>query len=105
MKKKLYRQFLDVVLEKQPFFSIFLACKGFIHQSTNDYFKTASIFCLLPGSNAILAQTIITIDNNPTSTTTYQTIQDVLNNAATNEIIYGRPIRTSYGIFNSTKTH
>ncbi len=49
------------------------------------------------------AQTIITIDNNPTSTTTYQTIQEALDNASANDIIYVQPSGTSYGIANITK--
>ena len=65
--------------------------------------KTALIFCFLLGSNAILAQTVITIDNNPTSTTTYQTIQAAIDNAADNDIIYVQSSGTTYGTAVITK--
>lgn len=44
-----------------------------------------------------MAQTIITIDNNPGSTTTYQTLQDAHDNATDGDIIYVQPSGTSYG--------
>jgi hypothetical protein len=49
------------------------------------------------------AQTTITIDNNPNSTTTYQTIQDAHDNATAGDIIYVQPSGTSYGTINITK--
>lgn len=58
----------------------------------------ALIICafLLLVSSA-MAQTIITIDNNPGSTTTYQTLQDAHDNATAGDIIYVQPSGTSYG--------
>ena len=55
------------------------------------------IIAILSFSMPLLAQSIITIDNNPNSTTTYQTIQDALDNANDNDIIYVQPSGTSYG--------
>jgi hypothetical protein len=49
------------------------------------------------------AQTIITIDNNSTSTTTYQTIQEAHDNATAGDIIYVQPSGTSYGNANIIK--
>lgn len=46
---------------------------------------------------ALSAQSIITIDNNPNSTTTYTTIQDALDNASNNDIIYVQPSNSTYG--------
>ena len=56
-------------------------------------------FCIALGmmTLAFNAQTIITIDNNPGSTTTYQTIQAAHNAAAAGSIIYVQPSPTSYG--------
>jgi hypothetical protein len=57
-----------------------------------------ALFCALGLiSLGLNAQSIITIDNNPGSTTTYQTIQDAIDNAADNDIIYVQPSPSSYG--------
>lgn len=53
--------------------------------------------CLLLVSSSLLAQTIITIDNNSGSTTTYQTIQAAHDAASAGDIIYVQPSGTSYG--------
>ncbi len=53
--------------------------------------------CLLLVSSSLLAQTIITIDNNSGSTTTYQTIQAAHDAATAGDIIYVQPSGTSYG--------
>ena len=56
-------------------------------------------FCIAVGmiTLSINAQTIITIDNNPGSTTTYQTIQAAHDAAAAGSTIYVQPSPTSYG--------
>jgi hypothetical protein len=71
-------------------------------KTLTDILKTALIFCFLLGANGILAQTVITIDNNSGSTTTYTTIQAALD-AAANDIIYVQPSPTSYGSATITK--
>ncbi len=43
------------------------------------------------------AQTIITIDNSPQSTTTHQTLQDALDAATAGDIIHVQPTATNYG--------
>jgi len=43
------------------------------------------------------AQNIITIDNSPESLTTYQTLQDAIDAAASGDIIYIQPTATNYG--------
>ena len=77
--------------------------KLFVSKPITNILKTASIFCFLLGSSAVLAQTVITIDNNPTSTTTYQTIQEAHDNATAGDIIYVQPSGTSYGTAVITK--
>ncbi|MGJ8745045.1 hypothetical protein [Polaribacter sp.] len=59
--------------------------------------KNALILCCILTSSSLLAQTTITIDNNPGSTTTYKTIQDAHDNATAGDIIYVQPSGTSYG--------
>jgi len=46
---------------------------------------------------AVTAQNIITIDNNPESTTAQQTLQEALDIAMSGDIIYIQPSATSYG--------
>ena len=64
-------------------------------------FLKQTILCMALGfmTLALNAQ-IITIDNNPGSTTTYQTIQDALNNVPSGATIYVQPSGTSYGAAN-----
>jgi len=57
--------------------------------------KTTILICLI--SFIAKAQTIITIDNSPQSTTTYQTIQAAHDAATSGDIIYVQPTATSYG--------
>ncbi|MGV6832000.1 MAG: hypothetical protein ACWA5P_10645 [bacterium] len=58
----------------------------------------ALIICaLLLFVTSAIGQNIITIDNNPGSTTTYQTIQDAHDNATAGDIIYVQPSGTTYG--------
>ncbi|WP_411894694.1 hypothetical protein [Winogradskyella sp. A2] len=71
---------------------------------TLTFFRKVFLFCSLGlFLTNIEAQTIITIDNNANSTTTYTTIQDAHDNAADNDIIYVQPSGTSYGNLNITK--
>ncbi|WP_452231802.1 hypothetical protein [Lacinutrix sp. MEBiC02595] len=60
-------------------------------------FKNALILCFTLVSTSLLAQTIITIDNNSGSTTTHQTIQAAHDAASAGDIIYVQPSGTSYG--------
>jgi len=57
----------------------------------------AFLLCFILVSTSVLAQTIITIDNNPGSTTTYQNIQDAHDAATAGDIIYVQPSPSSYG--------
>ena len=50
-----------------------------------------------------LSAQIITIDNNPGSTTTYQTLQDAHDNAVSGDTIYVQPSTSSYGNVSITK--
>jgi hypothetical protein len=66
-------------------------------------FFLKNILCFAIGimTLSLSAQTIITIDNNPGSTTTHQTLQDALDDITTNNItdavIYVQPSGTTYG--------
>jgi hypothetical protein len=62
-----------------------------------------SVFALVLSTTALTAQTIITIDNNPGSTTTYQTIQEAHDAAQPGDIIYVQPSGSSYGSVNIRK--
>lgn len=65
---------------------------------TLTFFRKVLLFIALGFFISTLnAQTIITIDNNPNSTTTYTTIQDAHDNAVNGDIIYVQPSGTSYG--------
>jgi len=57
--------------------------------------KTTMLFCFI--SIMANSQTIITIDNSPTSITTFQTIQEAHDAATSGDIIYVQPTATSYG--------
>lgn len=57
--------------------------------------KITFICCLF--AFTVTAQNIITIDNSPQSTTTYQNLQDALDAAVAGDIIYIQPTATSYG--------
>ena len=71
---------------------------------TLTFFRKVFLFCTLGlFLTNIDAQTIITIDNNANSTTTYTTIQDAHDNDMDNDIIYVQPSGTSYGNLNITK--
>ncbi|MFD2541099.1 hypothetical protein ACFSSB_02110 [Lacinutrix gracilariae] len=59
--------------------------------------KNTFILCFVLVSSSVLAQTIITVDNNPGSTTTHQTIQEAHDAATDGDIIYVQPSSSSYG--------
>ncbi|WP_178983846.1 right-handed parallel beta-helix repeat-containing protein [Winogradskyella helgolandensis] len=59
--------------------------------------------CFLMLSTSVFAQSIITIDNNPNSTTTHQTLQDAHDAATAGDIIYVQPSPTNYGSVTITK--
>lgn len=55
-----------------------------------------AVVCLLT-TFGITAQTTITVDNNPGSTTTHQTLQSAVTDAVDGDIIYLQPSETVYG--------
>lgn len=71
---------------------------------TKNSFKQTILFLAI-GLTTVLAtaQTIITIDNNPNSTTTYTTIQAAHDAATAGDIIYVQPSATSYGVVSINK--
>lgn len=71
--------------------------KLFIMKTFTNTIKKAIFICFVLTGTTLLAQSIITIDNNPGSTTTYQNIQDAHDNATAGDIIYVQPSGTSYG--------
>jgi len=66
-----------------------------LKKGLNKTLKTTLLFCFI--SIMAKAQTIITIDNSPQSITTFQTIQEAHDAAASGDIIYVQPTATSYG--------
>lgn len=64
---------------------------------TKKTLKALMFYSILLMATMMYSQTIITIDNNPGSTTTYQTIQDAHDAATAGDIIYVQPSGTSYG--------
>lgn len=59
--------------------------------------KFIGLLCFALNSSVILAQSIITIDNNSGSETTYQTLQDAHDNSVAGDTIYVQPSSVSYG--------
>ncbi|MCA0153587.1 right-handed parallel beta-helix repeat-containing protein [Winogradskyella vincentii] len=71
---------------------------------TLTFFRKVFLFCSLGlFLTNIEAQTIITIDNNANSTTTYTTIQAAHDAATAGDIIYVQPSGTNYGTVNISK--
>ena len=69
----------------------------FLGKTTKRFKQMLLILAVLFTSNLVVAQSIITIDNNPGSTTTHQTMQDAHDAATAGDIIYVQPSPTSYG--------
>jgi hypothetical protein len=68
-------------------------------------FKKMALVCAVGlMAFSLNAQNIITIDNNPGSTTTYQTIQEAHDNANAGDTIYVQPSGTTYGSVNIRKS-
>lgn len=65
--------------------------------STKNSKLTLSFMLIAFCAPLMIAQSIITIDNNPGSLTTYQTLQDAHDNAVPGDTIYVQPSSTSYG--------
>lgn len=61
-----------------------------------------TIACLL-FNFGITAQNILTVDNNPGSTATYQTLSSAMSAAVDGDIIYIQPSATTYGSFSVNK--
>ncbi len=59
--------------------------------------NAAVLCCAFLAGSIAFAQTVITIDNNPGSTTTHQTIQAAHDAASSGDIIYVQPSGTNYG--------
>lgn len=72
-------------------------------KNLNNSLKAAVLCCFLSASSIAVAQTVITIDNNPGSTTTFQTIQEAHDAASNGDIIYVQPSNGSYGAVTITK--
>ena len=71
---------------------------------TISIFQKLTLLCVMGLiSFSLNAQTIITIDNNPGSLTTYQSIQAAHDAATSGDIIYVQPSVTSYGNLTLTK--
>lgn len=66
-------------------------------------YTNITIALLLLTSLSIKAQTTITVDNTPQSTTTHTTIQAAIDAATAGDIIYVQPSPTSYGTANIDK--
>jgi len=66
-------------------------------KNLNITLKAAVLCCAFLASTIAFAQTVITIDNNPGSTTTYQTIQEAHDAASSGDIIYVQPSNVNYG--------
>lgn len=66
-------------------------------KTSTSLFKQMLCFTIALITFSLGAQTIITIDNNPGSNTTYQNLQDAHDNANPGDIIYVQPSSTSYG--------
>lgn len=66
--------------------------------STKTSKLTLSFMLIAFCAQLMTAQSIITIDNNPGSLTTYQTLQDAHDNAVAGDTIYVQPSSISYGI-------
>ncbi len=64
---------------------------------TSTFLKNTFLCISLGFMTFALNAQILTIDNNPGSTTTYQTLQGALDNLGTNTTIYVQPSGTSYG--------
>ncbi|MEW4922782.1 hypothetical protein [Algibacter sp. 2305UL17-15] len=72
-------------------------------KTSTSILKNMLCFAIAIMTLGLSAQTIITVDNNPGSTTTQQTIQEAIDAATAGDIIYVQPSGTSYGHANVTK--